>query len=459
MFKKLLTRLIPNLASAPSEALAPPPSPATRSQPEPPGRPRDRTRDSARPDVSSSNQVDTPPARVQSVTGPQPREMEFGPVMVSAPVAQALTEMGYTSPTPIQEAVIGPMLNGVDLVGQAQTGTGKTAGFGIPLAERVDGGDGYAQAIVLVPTRELARQVIGELSRIVRYRGIRLVAVYGGAPMAPQIARLEGGAQIIVGTPGRVIDLLGRGNLRIDRVQTVILDEADQMLDIGFLPDIRRILTSTPRDRQTALFTATVPKMIRGLIYSYLRDPQWIRVGEESEPVETVRQMYCEVAQRDKLNAILQVIDTIDHLEQTLVFRRTKEDVEWLVRALKRKGLAVEGIHGGLRQGERNAVMQAFRDGKLKLLVSTNLTSRGIDVPAVAHVINYDIPEQVEEYVHRIGRTARMGREGTAVTFVSEWDFEFFDAIREHVGGENLEEACLAVYAQPARGRGAASRA
>ncbi len=163
--------------------------------------------------------------------------------MVSAPVAQALTEMGYTSPTPIQEAVIGPMLNGVDLVGQAQTGTGKTAGFGIPLAERVDGGDGYAQAIVLVPTRELARQVIGELSRIVRYRGIRLVAVYGGAPMAPQIARLEGGAQIIVGTPGRVIDLLGRGNLRIDRVQTVILDEADQMLDIGFLPDIRRILT------------------------------------------------------------------------------------------------------------------------------------------------------------------------------------------------------------------------
>ena len=231
------------------------------------------------------------------------------------------------------------------------------------------------------------------------------------------------------------------------------------MLDIGFLPDIRRILRSTPRDRQTALFTATVPTMIRRLIYSYLRDPQWIRVGEESEPVETVRQMYCEVARRDKLSAMLEVLDTIDHWEQTLVFRRTKEDVEWLVRSLKRKGIAVEAIHGGLPQGERNAVMQAFRDGKLKLLVSTNLTSRGIDVPAVAHVINYDIPEQVDEYVHRIGRTARMGREGTAVTFVSEWDIEFFDAIREHVGGENLEEIYLAMYAQPAPSGGAATTA
>ncbi len=366
--------------------------------------------------------------------------------------------MGYTSPTPIQEAVIGPMLRGVDVVGQAQTGTGKTAGFGIPLAEQVDGADGYVQAIILTPTRELARQVTAEVERIVRYRGIRLVAVYGGAPMATQIRKLEGGAQIVVGTPGRVIDLLDRGILRIGSVKTVILDEADQMLDIGFLPDIRRILRSTPRERQTALFTATVPMMIRRLIYSYLRDPQWIRVGNESEPVETVRQMYCEVAQQDKLSAMMEMLDSIDNGEQTLVFRRRQQDVEWLVRALKRKGVAVEAIHGGLPQGERNAVMQAFRDGKLKLLVSTNLTSRGIDVPAVAHVINYDIPEQVEEYVHRIGRTARMGREGTATTFVSEWDFDFFDAIQEHVGEENLSQVRLAMYARPAQGNGATSR-
>ena len=385
--------------------------------------------------------------------------MAFGPVMVSAPVARALAEMGYTSPTPIQEAVIGPMLSGIDLVGQAQTGTGKTAGFGIPLAEQVDGADGYVQAIVLVPTRELARQVTGEVDRIFRYRGIRLAAVYGGAPMATQIKKLEGGAQIVVGTPGRVIDLLDRGILRIGRVKTVILDEADQMLDIGFLPDIRRILRRTPRERQTALFTATAPMMIRRLIYSHLRGPQWIRVGNESEPVETVRQIYCEVAQRDKLSAMMEMLDTIDNGEQTLVFRRRKDDVDWLVRALKRKGVAVEAIHGGLPQGERNAVMQAFRDGKLNLLVSTNLTSRGIDVPAVAHVINYDIPEQVEEYVHRIGRTARMGREGTATTFVSEWDFDFFDAIQEHVGEENLSQVRLAMYARPVQGNGAESRA
>jgi ATP-dependent RNA helicase DeaD len=354
--------------------------------------------------------------------------------------------MGYAEPTPIQEEVITPMLAGQDLVGQAQTGTGKTAGFGIPLAEAVDGSIKHVQAIILVPTRELAQQVTDELSRIFKYRGIRSVAVYGGAPIARQITALEAGGQVVIGTPGRVIDLLNRGDLRLGDVKTVVLDEADQMLDIGFLPDIRTILRHTPRDRHTALFTATVPTQIRRLIYSYLKDPKTIRVGEESEPVDSIRQMYCEVARRDKLDALREVFETIDAGEQTLVFRRTQEDVDWLVRMLKQKGVAADAIHGGLRQSERNTVMQAFRDGKVKLLVSTNLTSRGIDVPAVAHVINYDIPEQVEEYVHRIGRTARMGRDGTAVTFVAEWDIEFFDAIRDHVGADKLEEIHLNMY-------------
>ena len=362
--------------------------------------------------------------------------------------------MNYEAPTPIQELVVAPMLEGLDLVGQAQTGTGKTAGFGIPLAEVVDGAALYVQAIALVPTRELARQVADEVTRIVKYRGIRVAAVYGGAPMGHQIADLDAGAQIVVGTPGRVIDLLDRGVLKIERVRTVILDEADQMLDIGFLPDIRRILRSTPRSRQTALFTATVPTQIRRLIYSYLNEPQWFRVGEESTPVESIRQMYCEVARRDKLDALLEILRNEDG-EQTLLFRRTQEDVDWLVRMLKRKGIAVDAIHGGLRQSERNAVMQAFRDGRVKLLVSTSLTSRGIDVPAVGHVINYDIPEQVEEYVHRIGRTARMGRPGTAITFVSEWDIEFFDAIRDHVGADKLAEIDLTLYSsQQAAGTG-----
>ena len=360
--------------------------------------------------------------------------------------------MGYTEPTPIQAEVIVPMLAGDDLVGQAQTGTGKTAGFGIPLAEAIDGSQDYVQAIVLVPTRELAQQVSDEISRIVKYRGINIVAVYGGAPIAKQIAGLEANAHLIVGTPGRVIDLLNRGNLRLDKASTVILDEADQMLDIGFLPDIRTILRQTSRERQTALFTATVPTQIRRLIYSYLKDPKTIRVGEESEAAENVRQMYAEVARRDKLDALKEVFETIDAGEQTLVFRRTQGDVDWLVKMLKQRRMPAEAIHGGLRQSERNTVMQNFRDGKVKILVSTNLTSRGIDVPAVAHVINYDCPEQVEEYVHRIGRTARMGRDGTAVTFVGEWDMEFFDAIRKHVGDDKLEAINLAMYGDPNRG-------
>ena len=390
--------------------------------------------------------------QVDAVTGDQPRTSYFGDIRVSKPVAAALADMGYETPTPIQQEVIVPMLEGIDLVGQAQTGTGKTAGFGIPLAEKIDGGLDYVQAIVLVPTRELAQQVAAEITNIFKYRGIKTVAVYGGAPIGRQIIGLEDGAHMVVGTPGRVIDLLNRGHLRLDRVLTVVLDEADQMLDIGFLPDIRTILRQTPRSRQTALFTATVPTQIRRLIYSYLNDPRTIRVGEESETVDTVRQMYCEVARRDKLDALKEVFETIDAGEQTLVFRRTQEDVDWLVRMLKQRRMPADAIHGGLRQGERNTVMQAFRDGKLKILVSTNLTSRGIDVPAVAHVINYDCPEQVEEYVHRIGRTARMGREGTAVTFVGEWDIEFFDAIRDHVGAGNLEAINLSMYGDPNRG-------
>ena len=363
-------------------------------------------------------------------------------MLVSEPVKRALDEMQYTSPTPIQELVIEPLLNGADIVGQAQTGTGKTAGFGIPIAELVDARATFVQAIVLVPTRELAQQVTAELAALCRHYGTEVAAVYGGARIGGQMRALQNGAQVVVGTPGRVIDMLDRGALRLDRVRLVVLDEADQMLDIGFLPDVRRILRATPRSRQTALFTATVPTMIRRLIYSSLRDPQTFRVGEESEPVEQVTQRYCEVASRDKLSALLSVLAED---EQTLVFRRTQGDVDWLVRTLERRSVKVAAIHGGLPQGERNAVMRQFRSGDLKLLVSTNLTSRGIDVPSVANVINYDIPESVEEYVHRIGRTARMGREGSALTFVSEWDLDFFDAIKAHVG-DDLQPMELGLY-------------
>lgn len=337
------------------------------------------------------------------------------------------------------------MLSGVDIVGQAQTGTGKTAGFGIPIAEVVDDREPHVQAVVLVPTRELAQQVSSELGRIAKHRALRIATVFGGAPIKRQIEQLAGGAQIVVGTPGRIIDHLERGTLRLDKVRIAVLDEADQMLDIGFFPDIRRILRATPRSRQTALFTATVPTQIRRLIYSYLREPEWYQVGEESRPVEEVEQVYYEVAGRDKPEALDEVLR--EHPgEQTLVFCRTQGDVDRAVRIVRRKGHSVEGIHGGMRQSERNAVMERFRRGEAKLLVSTNLTSRGIDVPTVENVVNYDIPESVEEYIHRIGRTARMGRPGTAITFLGEWDIDLFEAIRNHVGKERLERRQLALY-------------
>ena len=353
--------------------------------------------------------------------------------------------MGYVVPTPIQQQVIPLMLRRLDVVGQAQTGTGKTAGFGIPMAEMVDGGQEHVQALVLVPTRELAHQVTAELREISRYRGIDMVTLYGGEPIQRQFGPLEAGVHVVVGTPGRVIDHLERGTLRINKVSLVVLDEADRMLDIGFAPDIRRILRSTPASRQTSLFSATIPTSIRRLIYFYLREPEWVRIGGEAEAVPEVRQLYCEVEERRKAAALVELMGEIG-TEQTLVFRRTRMGVERLVSDLIRRGHPVQGIHGGMPQPKRDAVMRSFRDGRLRLLVATDLASRGLDIPAVSTVISYDMPENVEEYIHRIGRTARMGRPGTAVTFVAEWDLDAFDVIREHAGEENLVRRELALY-------------
>ncbi len=353
--------------------------------------------------------------------------------------------MGYAEPTPIQQQIIPLMMDNIDVVGQAQTGTGKTASFGIPMAEMVDGNQAFVQALVLVPTRELAQQVTAELRVISRYRGFDIVALYGGEPIYKQLAQLQTGAHVAVGTPGRIIDHLERGTLRIDKIRLAVLDEADRMLDIGFAPDIRRILRLTPRNRQTALFSATIPTQIRRLVYSYLHEPEWIRMGGESEAVPEVTQMYCEVEERRKISALLELMREMSE-GQTLVFRRTRMGVERLVSDLSRHGHPVSGIHGGMPQPKRDSVMRSFRDGRLQMLVATDLASRGLDIPAVSNVISYDIPDNVEEYIHRIGRTARMGRPGTAVTFVSEWDLDAFELIREHAGEENLVRQDLSFY-------------
>lgn len=352
--------------------------------------------------------------------------------------------MGYTEPTAVQDEVIPLTRAGRDVVGQAQTGTGKTAAFGIPLVEAVDHNARELQVLVLVPTRELAVQVKEELSRLGQFSGVRVVAIYGGQPIGPQLAALSQGVHVIVATPGRLMDHMQRSTIKIGGVRSVVLDEADQMLDIGFAQAINHILRRTPASRQTMLFSATMPGPIRRLAQRYLSEPAWIRIGGDAEPVEQITQYYYEVADLDRPYALEELLRHPGHISQALVFCRTRIGVDKLVAHLQNRGYDAQAIHGDMTQAHRDRVMARFRSGDLRVLIATNVASRGIDIPKVSHVINYDMPSNLEEYVHRIGRTARMGRPGTAITFVSEWDFPALDMIQEHVGSD-LERKELAL--------------
>ncbi len=367
----------------------------------------------------------------------------FGTQIVSRDVALALKIIGYNEPTRIQSDCIGPLLAGNDVVGQAHTGTGKTAAFGIPLVEQTDPSQVSIQGLILVPTRELAMQVRDELVRLAQFCRLGVVACYGGQPISKQIAALKRRTHIVVGTPGRVLDHLGKGTLRLETVRTVVLDEADEMLDVGFLPDIERILSRTPTNRQTALFSATIPSPIRRIVGRHMRSPVWIRIGSEIETAPEVRQVYIEVLEQDRMRAFVRLLKTQVNGGKVLMFRRTKAGVDNLAQALQRQGIAAAGIHGGLVQSERNAAMRSFHAGDLKVLVATNLAARGLDIPQISHVINYDMPQNLEEYVHRIGRTARMGRDGTAITFVTEWDFPMLDLLQDGLAGELKQETLL----------------
>ncbi|NGQ96394.1 DEAD/DEAH box helicase [Brevibacillus sp. SYP-B805] len=332
-------------------------------------------------------------------------------------ILQAVHDMGFEEPSPIQAACIPKVLEGGDLIGQAQTGTGKTAAFGIPLIERMTTAN-RIQAIVLTPTRELAIQVAGELRRIAKYKKIRTLPIYGGQSITHQIRALKQGVQVVIGTPGRVLDHLRRKTLRLDSVSMLVLDEADEMLDMGFIEDIETIINHLPEERQTLLFSATMPAEIKRLAIRYMKNPETIAVSREEVTAPLIEQVYYKVFERNKIESLCRILDSED-VDLGIIFCRTKKGVDELTETLQARGYLADGLHGDLSQAQRDKVMKAFREGTIEFLIATDVAARGIDVGNVSHVINYDIPQDPESYVHRIGRTGRAGRKGIAMTLVT----------------------------------------
>lgn len=343
--------------------------------------------------------------------------------------------MGYRSPTPIQEEAIPPLRAGKDVLGQAQTGTGKTAGFGIPLLEAIDPARRDVQAIVLVPTRELCLQVAEELSRIAAHLGLRVAPVYGGVGFGKQLDALARGTQVIVGTPGRIEDLIARGALRLDRVRFAVLDEADRMLDVGFLPPIERILGRTPAVRQTALFSATIPEDVRRLANRQMRDPVTVEIAPEKPTVEEIQQRFEPVPDGDKLRALQAHLDDPTCF-LALVFRRTTYRADKLARDLSKRGYKVGVLHGRRSQSQRERVLADLKAARLQALIATDIAARGLDISGLTHVFNFDLPDTPETYVHRIGRTGRAGEIGTAITLVGPEDEDELRAIERHLAGK-----------------------
>ncbi len=356
-------------------------------------------------------------------------------------ILRAVTELGFEEATPVQEQVLPLMLEGRDIIAQAQTGTGKTAAFGLPLLQRLDMTAQYPQALVLAPTRELAVQVAEALHRMGKYKGVSSLAVYGGQPIERQLRMLRAGVQVVIGTPGRVMDHIRRGTLVLDRVSTVVLDEADEMLDMGFIEDIEFILDHVPAERQTGLFSATIPPRIAALAARYLREPARVTIEKEKMTVPLVRQVYYEVVGREKLDALTRILD-FEGPTSTIVFCARKSEADTLGESLQARGYTAEVLHGDLNQTQRDRVMNRFRSGQVELLVATDVAARGLDIPEVSHVVNYDIPWDPESYVHRIGRTGRAGREGDAITLVTPREQRLLRMI-ERVIGRRLERLRL----------------
>jgi ATP-dependent RNA helicase DeaD len=363
--------------------------------------------------------------------------MQFINIVKDTRILEAISGLGWEEPTPVQEQGIPLASQGTDLMAQAQTGTGKTGAFAIPIIGKLEK-TGKIQCLVLVPTRELAVQVAEDFQDLSEHTGHAALAIYGGQAINVQINKLRKGVECVVGTPGRTMDLMRRGELSFEGVKFVVLDEADRMLDMGFIDDIEWILGRVPKNRQTMLFSATLPEQIRDLAKRYMRNPREIIVSQDTLTVPKTEQVYINVGRKNKLWALARIMDG-EKPTRAMVFCSTKRMVDILTGKLKAYGYKAEGIHGDLTQAARDKVMDRFRTGKAAVLIATDVAARGLDIEDVTHVINYDIPDNPEDYIHRIGRTARAGKEGRAITFVSKEEQHLVKAI-EDFGRTHIQE-------------------
>jgi ATP-dependent RNA helicase DeaD len=368
-------------------------------------------------------------------------ETTFADLQIHPEVLRAVADVGYETPSPIQAATIPAMLAGSDVVGLAQTGTGKTAAFAIPILSKIDTNSRITQALVLAPTRELALQVAEAFSRYGAHLRVNVLPVYGGSSYGPQLAGLKRGAQIVVGTPGRVIDHLDKGSLDLSHLDYLVLDEADEMLQMGFAEDVERILEGTPEYKQVALFSATMPPGIRKITSKYLHDPVQVKVESKTATADNITQRYIQVAGPRKMDALTRLLE-VEPFEAMIVFVRTKQATEEVAEKLRARGFSAAAINGDIAQAVRERTISQLKDGSIDILVATDVAARGLDVERISHVLNYDIPHDPESYVHRIGRTGRAGRSGTALLFVSPRERHLLNSI-ERVTRQKLVESQL----------------
>ncbi len=354
---------------------------------------------------------------------------KFEDLPLSPEVLRGIKELAFEELFPIQAQAIMPLLEGRDVIGQAQTGTGKTAAFGVPMLERLRRNDRHVQALVLVPTRELALQVADHINHFGKYTPLKALAIYGGESIQKQIYALQRGVQVVVGTPGRVIDHLKRGTLRLSTVKIAVLDEADRMLDMGFRDDIDYILAKVPRDRQLSLFSATIDSSTMEISHRYMKNPEKILVSKDEIALPQITQLYTIVNPRNKFDVLCRLIDKED-INRAIVFCKTRHGTARLSNNLRHNGYNAEAIHADLSQAQREAIVKAFRDRRIQLLIATDVAARGLDIEGITHIINYDVPFDALMYFHRIGRTARVGREGTAITLVAYGELSEFERIQ-----------------------------